>query len=880
MTRDSRTHRARRGGATRGRPALHAACAVLLATWLPGAAVAAPPALPQQGASGEEPRQVAPELELPVVGWEVVGNRRYRSEQLWAVLGQELGAPLDPERVERGIDALWSAYRVRAEVAVAREQQGVRVRLIVRELPLDFAPRFVGNERISDEKLIEWAGIEAESELYLFQAKSVARRIEREYKTRGYAFAAVRIVERESELDPDGELDPAAEDVIFEIHEGPRVKVRDVVVRGNESLPNGGFWLWATGLRAEAKPELRGPRFFGLFRKYLDREVLDRDLVAYAQAYRDAGFLDAVVQLERLEFSDDMDEVTIHVLVDEGPQFLVESVRVEGIGYTTDATGELAVAPVELVVPEAELLEGFELRAGEPFSAKLVDLDEVELRRRFGELGHLGHESIPLVERFRVLDPELVYDLEQARVEVIYRVAQGAPQRIREIRFQGNARTRDRVLRREISVFPGDLADLVEIERSLARLRGTGYFSSLGLDPSHVPPYYRFVPTEEEGWKDLEYVVEPGDSLRIDLGVQYGSDNGFAGQIGFRFQNFDISRWPSLTNPINDIYQGRAWRGAGQTFEVFASPGTDFSRYTVRFTEPDLFGDHLERIGLTVDFNRRLRGFRSHDERRDSIGLSLFKQVDLDTVASIGWERVDVLVDDLFPGGEPSLLDPLGVPDLLFEQEGDSTLSGLELRLRRRRLDNAVAPRDGYSWNLGGTIYSEAIGSDYDYVQLEGSFDRYAWLDEDSGGNMRLRLQTGVGIPYGDTDDVPYTERFFLGGSRLLRGFDFRGVGPVERGFAVGGETMLAGSLELLWPLVSQNRVGSLRPVDVFRWGGFVDAGVLDPDPFELDLDEVRVSVGFTLQMYVPLPIALNFGFPIVDQAGDDRRTFSFAISY
>ncbi len=845
------------------------------------------PAAPKTATAWQSSAQQSDPLPI-VVGYEVRGNQRYRAEQLWAVLGQRVGEKLDPERIERGIDSLWSAYRVRAEVAVAEEADGVLVRLDVLELPLDFAPRFVGNERVSKERLLEWAGLEEDSELYLFQAKSVARRIAAEYKKRGNAFVEVRAVTREPETielsGPDGaQADEAqangAQDVIFEIQEGPRVKVREVIVEGNEALPNRGWWLWKSGLRKQARPKLREPWGFGLFPKYFDADVLDRDLVAYAQAYRDAGYLDAVVKLRELEFDLDRNWVTIHIVVDQGPLYTVSNVRLEGIGYEAGPDGALTTVPIELAIDEPELLAEFLVQTGQPYSSELVALDENLLRRRFGKLGFIEHESIPRSERFEVQDTELIYALDEPRVEVIYRVAQGTVQRIREVRFAGNARTQDRVLRREISVFPGDAADLVEIERSLARLRGTGYFSSLGLNPNHPEPTYRFVPTAEPGWKDLEYVVETGDSLRIDLGVQYGSDNGFAGQIGFTFQNFDIARWPSLAHPFEDIYQGRAWRGAGQTFEVSASPGTDFSRYSVRFTEPDLFRDHLERIGLTVDLNRRLRGFRTHDEKRDAVGLSLFKQLDPDTIASIGWERASILVDDLFLGGPASLIDPLSVPDLVLEQEGESDLSGFEARLRRSKLDNRLSPREGYSWSMGSTVYADWIGSDYEYVSLDANAEMYGWLNETSNANYHLRLQSGVGLPYGDTDDVPFTERYFLGGSRILRGFDFRGIGPNQRGFAIGGETMLAGSMELLWPLATQSRVGQERPSEIFRWGVFLDAGLLDPDSFQLDLGDTRASVGFTLQMRVPLPIAFNFGFPIRDEPGDEQRTFSFAIS-
>ena len=103
--------------------------------------------------------------------------------------------PLDTERIERGIDTLWTAYRVRGDVAAAEVEGGLILRLDVKEMALDFAPRFVGNERVSTEKLLDWAGLEVDSELYLFQAESVARRIEKEY----FKFSAAHFL-----IFPDG----------------------------------------------------------------------------------------------------------------------------------------------------------------------------------------------------------------------------------------------------------------------------------------------------------------------------------------------------------------------------------------------------------------------------------------------------------------------------------------------------------------------------------------------------------------------------------------------------------------------------------------------------------------------------------------------------
>ncbi|MEZ5980462.1 MAG: BamA/TamA family outer membrane protein [Planctomycetota bacterium] len=386
----------------------------------------------------------------------------------------------------------------------------------------------------------------------------------------------------------------------------------------------------------------------------------------------------------------------------------------------------------------------------------------------------------------------------------------------------------------------------------------------------------------EPGWKDLDVILEEGDQIRFDFGVVYGTDNGLAGQIGVTFQNFDIARWPSLSHPFSDIATGDAFRGAGQTLRLFASPGTDVSRYQVLFSEPDLFGRHLDRIGSTVDLSRGFRGYRTHDEQRDSIGVSLFKQLDPDTRISLGYRTTTIDVDNVITG-TPSLLDPLAIPDFLADQIGESRVSGLELGLSRSVLDNALGPRDGYSLSGSIGVNDSVFGSDYDYVSFDGSYDLYGSFyerEETAVPGYRVRLRASTLLPYGDTDNVPYTERLFLGGSRLMRGFDFRGVGPNQRGHAIGGESMLAGSVEYLWPLLTQSLPGTARRTEVFRGGFFVDAGILDVDAFTLDPGELRLSAGFTVGMVAPIPIALNFGFPLIRDDGDRRRTFSFSIQY
>jgi outer membrane protein insertion porin family len=863
-----------RAGGARRRPRVGAAalfcevlslCAVaaLCAAALSGSAAAlqgdpAGPPGPQVGPQlGPQPGPPAPAVAPDVVEILLEGNRRVTESQVLAAFAQPLGRPYDESGVDRGVKRLWDTFGLRAQVVVEAAPGGVLLRLIVTEMPFDFAPRFAGNERVEVEKLLEWAGLEPGSELYRFQVPRVRRALEDGYRREGYHFATVRDVVREDTGD-------GVVDVVFAIDEGPLVCVEELVIEGNRSLPERGFLWFREGLRAAARPQLRAPFFFGLFGTPFDEQVLDEDLIALRQAYRDQGFLNAVVELERLEFDRSREWVTIHLRVDEGERFEVSSLRIEGWEWVRSGEGGgLQARPTDLLVPETELLELCELEPGQRYSQLLIDRDETRLRDRFGELGHVAHPSMPRIDRWEFLPPELVYDLEQF---------------LRDVILSGNRHTRDRVIRRLITVQPGDVADLPQIQRSLSRITGTGYFSRRFQALTHREPYFQFEETGDPGWKDLHYFVEEGDLISIDFAVQYGADEGAAARIDLRFSNFDASRWPAWNEPFGDIYEGRAFRGAGQTVQMVAQPGTEESQYSVSFTEPDIFQRHYDRIGTTVSFGRNLRAFSSHDERRDFWSVNFFRQLTADTSVSLGIRSDLVEVDDLDTGGEPSIGDPLGVPQLLADQLGESRFTGLTLGVRHSQLDRPIQPEKGFSLGADLTFYDELLGSDAEWADLSGRYDHHGRLDEQGADfGWRFRARGAVAVPYGDSENLPYTERYFLGGSNLLRGFALRGVGPIDDNFAIGGETYLASSIDLFYPLIQSPIPGTLEDRDVLRIGVFTDVGVLGPESFELDLDDTRISAGFTFGFVVPIPITLSFGFPLRSEEEDLDRVFSLS---
>ncbi|HVS18172.1 MAG TPA: BamA/TamA family outer membrane protein, partial [Planctomycetota bacterium] len=755
--------------------------------------------------------------------------------------------------------------------APADGREHILLYLTVVEMPSDLEPRFIGNDAIKLTRLREWALLTDRTELFLHQAPRVRQRLLEGYQRDGFYWAEVNIVTR-----GEDEASAALSDVIFEIREGPRVRVREVVLRGNDSMPDKRSWLFfKDGLSHLAKRDLAGPRLTNWFGSKFVAESLEADVLAMRQVYRDRGWLDAVVEVERLEFNADRDRVTIHIAVDEGPRYTVSKLRVEGVQYG-DGEGEFVTVPLE--IPEEELLAACQMIPGAVIERTLVDKDREALRGAYSALGRIFHDSLPRAVRWDFLDPVYVFDVRNKTAEVIYRVLQGRRLTIREIQFAGTSHTRDRVLRREVSIFPGDQADLKEINRSLARIHGTGYFNDEYNRLDHRLPFYSFVPVDgDPGAVDLVFEVQEGRVIDFSISGGVDSNDGLFGIVTLGMRNFDLADTPrSFSSSFREIYDKEAFHGAGQRVDIELMPGTQLSRYRFRFLEPDLFRLHLNPISLDVDLTKRVRRFDTHDEDRFNATLRLGRKFSQELSMSVGYAWGDVEVTDL---------DDPAVPKTLFDQEqaGEQSVTGPTFDLLFRRLDNFISPRDGFSLRWNNRFNLGDLGSDIEYIDTQVHFDGYQPIGQRADGSrilLHLGLDAGVAAPT-DGGDLPYSERSFLGGSQNMRGFAFRGMGPMDElsGFALGGETFINTSLEYIYPLHSVTQPGSYQRQEMLRGIVFTDWGVIDVDPFQIDPREIRGSVGFGIGLAYPLPLALNFGFPIVYEDEDIRQVFSFSLS-
>ena len=373
----------------------------------------------------------------------------------------------------------------------------------------------------------------------------------------------------------------------------------------------------------------------------------------------------------------------------------------------------------------------------------------------------------------------------------------------------------------------------------------TGSPSLLGDPPVEEPPIY--IP--------LEPMVQEGRTGRFMLSVGVNSDAGLLGSIIVDEQNFDLFRLPRSWQDIRD---GIAWRGAGQRLRIEAVPGTLVQRYTINFQEPYLFNS---RVSLGVSGYFYNRWYDEWDEERIGGRLALGYQFTHDLSGSVAYRGAKINIGDPIVRGIPELESALG----------DNTLHGLQLRLSHDTRDSSFLPTQGHLIELS---YEQVTGS-FEYPRGEVNARRYLMLHQRPDGSGRHVLSLGGRMAVSG-NDTPIYEHYFAGGFSTIRGFDFRGASPRDPSFRqlVGGEFMLLASAEYMFPITADD---SLRGVV------FCDTGTVEPSINDWS-NTYRISPGFGLRITVPAmgpaPIALDFGFPISNNPGDQKEVFSFFVGF
>ncbi|MBX9738107.1 MAG: outer membrane protein assembly factor BamA [Phycisphaerales bacterium] len=689
------------------------------------------------------------------------------------------------------------------------------------ETPIVRAARAVGNRQISDEDLATEIDLLAGTPIDRFQIDRLVRRIKDLYRKRGYYQADVTV--DEAELSERGNL-------IFQIREGERLKVTDIRFDGNGSFD-------ASQLRPQIKTETWGIFSSGA----LDDSVIDQDVAAIIQFYKDRGHLD--VRVDRtIRPSPNGQEAILTFIISEGQVYTLRSVRVAlAQPGTRDVPSDLSPR----VYSREQIAGLMTIKAGDVYSLDRIRKSIETVQDAYGKLGYV--DSTVAREEIR--------DVNRPEVDILLIISEGEPSLTGLVTVRGNELTQQKVIRRQVKLLPDRPLDTTFIKRTKESLDETQLFEQQSVKLTIQPP-----DPSNPAHRDLLVEIKETNTGRLGFGAAVNTDLGLIGTIDFAQRNFDISDTP---DSMGELLTGRAFRGAGQSFAIQLQPGTNFQNYSISLGEPNLFEtDYAANVGT---------GFRRWDydeytETRISLSGTIGRRFGERWAGGISG-RVEQVTLGNFQSG--TTVD-------LRNVEGSNFLAGVSARIARTATDSNIRPTRGTKFDAS----IERVGGDFSFWKMAANFGAYLPLYEDfSGRTTVLTFRSSVGLIPEDQDDVPLFERFYSGGT-AFRGFSFRGISP--RGIIAGTNPPVVGADPVggTWSLFNGLQVEQPVWRDVISVVGFIDSGTVNASRF--NVSQYRVAVGAGFRLYLPMlgpnPLAFDFAVPLRREEFDEKRIFSFTL--
>ncbi len=587
-------------------------------------------------------------------------------------------------------------------------------------------------------------------------------------------------------------------DLIYSIAEGQKSVVRKIRFAGNRAIQS-------HTLRNLMKTKQKGIFSFITKSGNIDLDKLEDDRQLILEEYRNKGYLRAAApRFGRIPLKDGRVDLVLNIN--------------EGAKYTVN---RVAFGPMKIFKP-ADLAPALRLVAGRAYSAKKITEDIKTIRSYYGSKGYADANVKPIVTNSGA-----------NRVNVTYKVTEGSFYRVGRVNIAGNNKTRDRVIRQEIPLKPGDNFNTVDVETTRKKLQNLDYFGEVYVSPSN---------SSQKGYRNIDVAVTEKKTGSLSFGVGFSSVDSIVGYINLEQRNFDIRNPWSFT-------------GGGQRFAMNLRAGAERQDFSVSLTEPWFLGRRLS-LGGELYYKGSQFFSDEYDQRNVGAAIKIRKPLGKRSYIRAAY-RLEQINIDVEQDASQDFQD----------EDGDFIRSALSLNYVYDSRDALTTPRSGHKIDLG--IQYSGLGGDVDSVgfSVAGAKHWNLWWDS------VLTLRGAANVVEGD--NVQIFERQFLGGARSLRGFEFRDVGPGRdpaSGEILGGNTSAYITAEMTFPVVENVRVAA-----------FYDAGFVNEDSFDFSVDQLHADVGLGLRLNLPFgPLALDYAFPIKtpDPEADKGGQFNFYINY
>lgn len=547
---------------------------------------------------------------------------------------------------------------------------------------------------------------------------------------------------------------------------------------------------------------------------------LQADLETIRSYYLDRGYIKFNVDSSQVSITPDKKDIYVTINVTEGEKYTVGDVQLTG----------------NMVINKVVLEQLISTRPGDTFSRKLMTESQKAIEDRVGMTGYAFAKVAVL--------PEI--NEEDRTISLTYNLEPGRKVYVRRITFFGNFKTRDDVLRREMRLMEGSVLASDKLERSKIRLQRLSYIEEVELETRPVPG--------TDNQVDIDVTVTERLSGSFNIGAGFSQAQGLLFNVGLTQENL---------------------MGTGQALSVNVNTDRANTVYSISHTDPYATVDGISR---TISASYRKRDAAEEEIANylsNSYGINLSYGIPLTEVNTlrlgIGFNSIDLKV-----GQSPSL----DVIEFIYKYGNNFDNFVFTASFSHDTRNRTVFATRGSAQTIASNI--TVPGSDLEYYKINYDTKFYFAMSQDL--TLLLRSELAYGDGYGNTDELPFYERYYAGGLRTVRAFNTNSLGPRDllSNAPIGGNLRVTGGADVIFPIPLME-----KPPNSVRLSAFLDIGnvFLDTAPtFDstqngFDASQLRISTGLSFVWLAPIgPLRFSYGVPLNDVPGDDLRAFQFSI--
>jgi len=711
----------------------------------------------------------------------ILGNVKVEEGVIRGAIKSRDGGPFSVEKVREDLRSIFDlGYFTDVQVDIKPTPQGKEVIFIVVEKPSIKEITIKGNEKVKLDDIKEKMTLKPRSILNLEKVKENVEQIRKLYFSKGYYGIKV-----ETNVDY---LETNEAVVAFTISEGPKGHIQKIVFKGNKKIKTSQLKKLMT---------TKQKNIFSIITKTgtLDEDVLKNDLQLLTAYYFDQGYLEAKISEPNIDLSNPK-KIRIKIEIVEGPQYRLGNIDFKG----------------DLLTTKEDLFKVLKIKRNDVYSNTSIRKDVNALTEKFANQGYAYVE----------INPETSVDNKNLLVHLTFEIEKKKRVSYEKIQVVGNAKTRDKVIRRELQVAEGELYSASDMNKSRDRLKRTGFFKEVELTTSRGS-------TEEK--INLDIKVEEAPTGALSFGIGYSSIESVVGTVSISDRNLF---------------------GYGYHGSLKVALGFETQNFRLSFTDPYFLGYpyaagidlYHENVEIFDTYSYKIIG---GDIR---FGKELTDKIRIDAMYKL--ENINVY----------NVTDDASI--YIKDQEGKKTTSAISLSPSIDTRDDYFNPRRGGKHSLFIQNAGGVLGGDNYFVKVTGETSWF--FPTPLSTTVNLRAKAGMISGYGGKK-VPIYEKFFVGGLQTVRGFEYGMAGPIDiNEEPMGGEKMVAFNTELIFPLAREIGLKGAVFWDIGK--GFDRLS---------DITPLKTAVGAGIRWFSPFgPIHIDIGFNLSPKKGEKGHVLDF----